>query len=817
MKQSYFILFLINLCFNLLLNFQSIGQKLNYYPFLNGEKYGLCDDKGKLIVNPIYEKIEKSYYWKDYFEALENGKMHIIDSKGNVIFSSIKHDISFNYVYEDNYKHPNNLSRKVDFTFDNKKYTAIFTYNNGILKSKTYLSFENYKEFNSIERYYVNEAKLVNEAIPVAIDSNEMNFVDENLEYIFKENFFDGFALSYKLFALAKTKGQYQLYNRDGLLLTKEPFSDALSTDRDDHAILIRGFNENKVSSLYNSLGKEIKLDINNFKSFSKNILFGYTNDFQNYQLYSYEGKSIGVVLKDVNEWRNKFIICKSVNAKYGLMNENAQWILPAEFEAMEFASNYYYTYVRNDYCGIIDTLGNIKVKVKGGNIYHEFGPIYKFKSNDFFGFVDTLGNILLEPKYSKAAAFDFKEKRIFLVKKDQKWGVLDSNQNVFIDFLYDNINLLNMEVTKDSVVYKIDSLGNIISKLYKHPKDFKFDIKSSSLVDLNGNPISSEKYSKCKIINELSEQNFFYVMQNRKQGSFSINEVYNYSGNQIVPDSFIYKESNFESLGLLYVISSTKNRNSGLKYGIINSNGEFILGPSIFPYYRIGKSMIAEINNINKTTTVYTLDGNFHSKQYPFLDYQSDNTLIRFGIKRPTSNTKKNHVVKDKLEFIDTNDCKPEYLYGYLDEYFNEVVLPKYDRLSTFQNFGLGVYREKDVVISEIFDKNGTSISKFTNVDAHFVDAPPLKTTDQKSKLDIFSAYHIIFEEIKAVSSISRLFGIMNLNGVIKLTPEYKTIIFDGRFWHCQKNGKFHVFDQQFIKILDYQDEKKSICKGFI
>ena len=70
---------------------------------------------------------------------------------------------------------------------------------------------------------------------------------------------------------------------------------------------------------------------------------------------------------------------------------------------------------------------------------------------------------------------------------------------------------------------------------------------------------------------------------------------------------------------------------------------------------------------------------------------------------------------------------------------------------------------------------------------------------------------YNLIFTRSKKESNSERLFGIINLLGEVQLKPVYKNIIFDTNFWHCEKDGKFEVYDRNLNHILDYSGEKAS------
>ncbi len=799
----------------LIFSFQLYGQKYQFYPYLGGNKYGICDYTGKLVTKPSYDIIERSSYWKDYFMVKDKDTSYVIDAKGNIIFKSPFNYISLTNLYEESNKQPDILSRKFDFTIERKNFTSLFIYEDGMLINKTFKSFEDYKQANNIYRYYSDEIKYSNNAIPVAIDSNRMNFVNEKLEFIFEDHFFDGIALSNKLFALAKAKGQYHLYNREGKLLTSEAFTDAYSIHRDDQAILIRGLEQSTVSYLFTPSLKEIKLDINEVKHFSNTVLYGYSQEAQNLKLYDNDGNPTGIVLSDVYQMNKGLIMCKAQNGKLGLMDENAKWVLQPECDVLEYHSGGYYIYANDGYCGFRDSIGRVKRKVEGDGIYHHFRSIYKYKKGQNYGFVDTSGTILLRALFAKAYIQEYHDKKYFIVQKDQKWGILDAENQVVFDFTFDNIDFSSLEATQGENVFSINLDKKEMNMIFKHPKTFKYDSKSSKLLDLLGNPISNELYTECKVYNKDSEEKFFYTSLNTKQSRYTINEIYNYEGRQIIPNGFVYWESSFESLGLIYLKTQKKDERGRLKLGIINTNGEFIVGPSSNEIYKIGDAFICEYDKINKTKTLYDFDGKKLEKQYPFLEHHSSKHLIRYGVinPNPVKMTNTQIMASDDLTFIN-DDCNPAYLYGYLDQDGKEVVAPKYEKLSFFHNYGVGVYKEKGVWISEAFGPNGNSISKLPNVLAYYVNAPPIDIETQIDDSQLINSYLLIFEKSLNDNKSQSLFGLMTLNGEIKLPTEYQSFLFDGMFWHCQKNGKFIVLNKQLKRLFEYQGKRASVIK---
>lgn len=160
-------------------------------------------------------------------------------------------------------------------------------------------------------------------------------------------------------------------------------------------------------------------------------------------------------------------------NNKYGVCSKNRQVIISNEYSYVDYAFNNYFIVSKNGKLGVVDTNGNTSIDVKydiaqkingtnliqtinsetgvteiynnklelilsgqNAKIYIEKDYIEIIAGNDIV-YLDFYGNVKKETDI-------FSNNSIFASKKDGKWGYVDKNGNVVIDYKYDiamNIN----------------------------------------------------------------------------------------------------------------------------------------------------------------------------------------------------------------------------------------------------------------------------------------------------------------------------------------------------------------------------------------
>lgn len=188
------------------------------------------------------------------------------------------------------------------------------------------------------------------------------------------------------------------------------------------------------------------------------------------------------------------------------------------------------------------------------------------------YGVIDLKGNIVIEPKYDYIEYLP--NSGDFLVKSNNKVGVISAKREMKIQILYDSLNLIDSDsglyiAKKDNKYGVIDSKGNI--KLY---------------IEYDQIGIDNTKFEQNNIKNGyLLDNGMIPVRKDKYWGAFDKN------GNQVLNfeyDSFGYiASSNKDAINLLLVpdynmLVACQNK----KYALINSAGKIVINPVLDDVY---------------------------------------------------------------------------------------------------------------------------------------------------------------------------------------------------------------------------------------
>lgn len=131
-----------------------------------------------------------------------------------------------------------------------------------------------------------------------------------------------------------------------------------------------------------------------------------------------------------------------TMNGKKGYINIKGEEVIPPIYESLELFNAKLRIAILNGKSGLYERNGKLVLPV----IYDEISKIsyggwdaqiFKIKVNDKFGWVDSTGTEILPPIYENVNYF---RNGLFPVKLDGKWGVIEKNGNVVINFKYDLI-----------------------------------------------------------------------------------------------------------------------------------------------------------------------------------------------------------------------------------------------------------------------------------------------------------------------------------------------------------------------------------------
>ena len=208
--------------------------------------------------------------------------------------------------------------------------------------------------------------------------------------------------------------------------------------------------------------------------------------------------KSGETVLKDfdsIKSINDENIIVKK-DGKYGIKNTSGKELVPAKYQDLEYTFSNYYIAKKDGKYGIIDTANKQMLKFEYENIsYRDVATFFEAeKSGDSNTIVidsdfkekvkGYISEVNIEKGYFRIRVdgeykyynFKFEEKEakdiltdnnLFLSKKDNKYGYVDKDGNVVVDYIYDDAREQNeygfIAVKKGSLWGCLDKEGKTI------------------------------------------------------------------------------------------------------------------------------------------------------------------------------------------------------------------------------------------------------------------------------------------------------------------------------------------------------------------
>ena len=162
------------------------------------------------------------------------------------------------------------------------------------------------------------------------------------------------------------------------------------------------------------------------------------------------------------------------VNKKYGMIDNNANVILPCEYDWIGDYNNGRIKITKDKKSGVVDINGNIIIPIIYDNLYFSDNKRIEIEMNGKWGFIDWEGKLISAPEYD-----DIKNggEDLYLVKKNKKWGFVNSDNEVIISFVYEDAK----RFSEDLAAVKMNGKWGFIDKnnktvipfIYKEAKGF--------------------------------------------------------------------------------------------------------------------------------------------------------------------------------------------------------------------------------------------------------------------------------------------------------------------------------------------------------
>ena len=355
-------------------------------------------------------------------------------------------------------------------------------------------------------------------------------------------------------------------------------------------------------------------------------------------------------------------------------------------------------------------------------------------KENDKYGVIDVNGNKIIETNYDNVVIPN-PNKSVFVCYTGDKTEVFnDKKENLFQN--YDNLEPLRLKGVSTDLMYE--------KSVLKYSKDGKYGI-----INFNGKKITSPIYDEIDTLQ--FKEGELLVKKDNKYGVINIKgaEIVKANYDKIEADKYYDENTGYKDCG--YIVSITTDE--GYRYGYINKDGKELLKTDYNDLYRILETSSEETYLICAQNGKYGLYKNSKKaidNEYQSLRYDEYNNIIV--------------ALKGKQ-------------YGVLTMEGKQIVPFKYNQIDIT---GENIYATDSNGKVKVFDTNG----KETSLDYNTVFTK-VENTSYKINISV--------RDNKVNYSIYK-------NNEKKTTKEYNYIeyLYDDYFLASNNNGKLGVIDEE-------------------
>ena len=531
-------------------------SEYNYFTLEQNQKYGVIDKNGNIVIEAEYEAVQipnpsKAIFVcvKEYNENTKEYETVVYNEKKEVLFSNYK-NIQAISIYTNVNSTP--YEKSVLTYKENGKYGLINLEGKQITKPVyDEISSINYKEGTFLVKQNELEG-IINMKGKVIIKCEYESVTSDNY---YSENGYNkqaGFIVSKK----TEDGYRYGYANYRGTIILNPIYTQL-----------------ERVTEIANEKGVYFIAFKNGQAGLLKN----------NKEILNYEYEDI-----QYNVLGSIFVTKR--NGKYGAVNQEGTTVLYPEYDNV-YTGGMYLNALKDKDIFIFDLNGNkietnevSKTKTENANYYITIDKNNKYKV------VDSKDNIIIDKDYTY---IEYLPGDYFIVERDSKSGIIDSNGKSVIELKYDSISRINetdilqMETNKNIALYNLNmkeivSMDNAIVKEVKDEKayillysdtDFKyFDKKGNILtsqnlfennslfakningkwgfVDKDGNLKVQNDY---ELVTDFNKYGFAGIKKDGKWGSI------NQNGEVVQEPTYDLKRNIPEFVGKYYRVNATK------------------------------------------------------------------------------------------------------------------------------------------------------------------------------------------------------------------------------------------------------------------
>lgn len=427
-----------------------LGSNTSYYTVYFNNKYGVIDNKGKTIIEPTYDE------------------MIAIPNSSKPVFIS---------TYDVN---------DVDGTYKTK-----------VINEKSEEILKGYNKVEAIDNFDSKQNIWYEENVLRVLKDGKYGLINLNGDILLPCEYTEIVSLKgVKNNFLVKKDNKVGLVNEKGQFIISKEYSNILTMKEGykDEYIIVNTENKYGVISTSGKIIIETKYE--NIKYLNSKDMYAAT-DGGALKLISSEDKVLlDTGYDDIIQAKGENVVILK-NNKYGVINLKGEQKIPTEYDEIKYTNSIYYIAKKADKYGVIDIDNKEIIPFEYTNISYieecDFATAEKsetetviFDNNWAQKLTGIISEINKEKGYIKIYVdnnykyynFKFEEKsninilstnNLFVSKKDNKYGYLDKNGKVAIDYIYDDATEQNKQgfsaVKKDGVWGSLNKIGTEILK----------------------------------------------------------------------------------------------------------------------------------------------------------------------------------------------------------------------------------------------------------------------------------------------------------------------------------------------------------------
>ncbi len=458
-----------------------------------------------ITINTLLEEGEndESSVGKTYFAAFDNDKWGVIDETGQYVIVP---------AYSELIIIPDNTKDVFICTYDVNYETG--EYKTKVLNSKNQEIFTQYEDVQALVSIYSNNQISYEKDILKVEKEEKIGIVNvsgkEILEPIYNSiTTFNGITGVVKV----EKDGLYGVYTSEGKEIIPVQYADIeILGDSSESGYIIKG-TDGKYGTIAASGEARLPVNYEKIEKVEGNNLFVISeNGVQ--KLIAPDG----IVVLESGFEEIKYILEKEQgiiyvqDGKYGVMDISGQVIIQAEYEELLEAKDGVFIAKKEGKYGIIDNTNNTKVD------FNYYGITYMNKADLYIAESDSYINDIIDNEFTVRQTgylikideekgyfelnqnsefnyydFNYQEKKLsdiypqttlFVSKKDDKYGFVDEDGNVVVDYIYDSVTEQNeygfAGIKKDGKWGSVDKTGAVV-------QEPKYSLEEYLIIDFIG------------------------------------------------------------------------------------------------------------------------------------------------------------------------------------------------------------------------------------------------------------------------------------------------------------------------------------------